>query len=108
MVAQAPQDARAGGQCLLLLVIFFVFLVIIIVDEIAIFSRLFFLFLVVFFVRIIGDEVQMDWMRLRDLEFGFTLGATQDLAFFDFVFIDIDFGGTFRATDHGSTLRTVV
>ncbi len=47
-------------------------------------------------------------MRLRDLEFGFALGTTQDLAFFDFVFVDIDFGGTFRATDHGSTLRTVV
>jgi hypothetical protein len=46
-------------------------------------------------------------MRLGNLEFGFALGATQDLAFFDFVFIDIDFGGTFRTTDHGSTLRTM-
>src|SRR5260370_14779244 len=47
-------------------------------------------------------------MRLRDLKFGFALGTTQDLAFLDFVFVDVDFGGTFRATDHGSTLRTIV
>src|SRR5260370_7190012 len=47
-------------------------------------------------------------MGLRDLELGFALGTTQDLAFFDFVFIDIDFGGTFRAADHVSILRRVV
>jgi hypothetical protein len=47
----------------------------------------------------------MDGMRLRNLELGLALGTTQDLAFFDFVFIDIDFGGTFRATNHGSILR---
>src|SRR6266851_4531172 len=108
MAAQAQEDARRRGASLLLLVLFFVFLVVIIVvDEVAIFPGLPFVFLVVFFVRIIGDKVQVDGMRLRDLEFGFALGTTQDLAFFDFVFVDIDFGGTFRATDHGSTLRTV-
>jgi hypothetical protein len=47
-------------------------------------------------------------MRLRHFEFRFALRATQDFAFLDFVFIHIDFGGTFRATDHGSTLRTIV
>src|SRR5207302_7248161 len=108
MAARAVGDARRGGACRLLLVFFFVFVVIIFVDEVAIFSGLFFVFLVVLFVRIIGDEVQVDRMRLRDFEFGFALGTTQDLAFFDFVFIDIDFGGTFRATDHCSTLRIVV
>jgi 8-oxo-dGTP diphosphatase len=108
MAAQAQEDARRRRTCLLLLIIFFVFLVIIIVDEVAIFSGLFFLFVVVFFIRIIGDEVQVDRMRLRDLELGFALGTTQDLAFFDFIFVDIDFGGTFRATNHGSTLRTLV
>src|SRR6266436_156859 len=107
MAAQAQEDARRGRAYLLLLVFFFVFLLLLL-DEIAIFPSLAFLFLVVLFVQIIGDEVQVDGMRLRDLEFGFALGATQDLAFFDFVFVDIDFGGTFRATDHGSTLRTVV
>src|SRR6267378_1316680 len=108
MAAQALEDARRGAAGLLLPVFFIVFLVIIVVDEVAIFSGLDFIFLVVLFVRIIGDEVQVDGMRLRDFEFGFALGTTQDLAFFDFVFIDIDFGGTFRATDHGSTLRIVV
>ncbi len=92
----------------LLLLVFFVFLVIIVVDEIAVFSRLVFFFLVVLFIQIISDEVQVDGMRLRNLEFGFAFGTTQDFAFFDFVFVDIDFGGTFRATDHGSTLRIVV
>src|ERR1700686_2873669 len=109
MAARALEDARRGGVCLLLLVVFFfVFLVIIFVDEVAIFSGLSFVFLVVLFVRIIGDEVQVDGMRLRDFEFGFALGTTQDLAFFEFVFIDIDFGGTFRATDPGSPPRIVV
>src|SRR6266851_3657087 len=89
MAARAREDAKRRGASLLLLVLFFVFLVVIVV------------------VRIIGDKVQVDGMRLRNLEFGFALRTTQDLAFFDFVFVDIDFGGTFRATDHGSTLRTV-
>src|SRR5467141_886414 len=106
MAAQALEDARRGAAVLLLPVFFIVFLVIIVVDEVAIFSGLSFVFLVVLFVRIIGDEVQVDGMRLRDFEFGLALGTTQDLAFF--VFVDIDFGGTFRATDHGSTLRIVV
>ena len=47
---------QAGGTYLLLLVFFFV-VVIIIVDEVAIFTGLAFIFLVVLFVRIIGDEV---------------------------------------------------
>jgi len=93
--------------CLLFLVCFFVFLVIL-VDNVAIFAGLFFFFLVLLFVQIIGDEVQVDGMRLRNLEFGFALGTTQDFAFFDFVFIDVDFGGTFGATNHGSILRTFV
>src|SRR2546427_10614570 len=108
MAARAGGDARRGGACLLLLVFFFVFVVIIFVDEVAIFSGLSLVVLVVLFVRIIGDEVQVDGMRLRDFEFGFALGTTQDLAFFDFVFVHVDFRGTFRATDHGSILRTVV
>ncbi len=97
-----------GAGRLLLLVLFFVFLVLVLVDEVAIFCGLLLIFLVVLLVRVIGDKVQVDGMRLRDLEFGFAFGTAEDLAFFDFVFVDIDFGGTFRATDHGSTLRTVV
>jgi hypothetical protein len=101
-------DAKEEGARLSLVVIFLVFFVLIVVNEVAIFSRLDFFFLVVLFVQIIRDQVQMDGMRLRDLKLGFALGTTQDLAFFDFVFIDIDFGGTFRATNHGSILRRVV
>jgi len=104
MAIRAREDARSHGACFLLLVFF----VIIIVNEVPIFPGLVVFFLVVLFVGIIGDEVQVDRMRLRDLQFGFALGTAQDLALFDFVFIDIDFGGTFRATDHGSTLRKVV
>src|SRR5580765_7158822 len=47
----------------------------------------------------------MHGMRLRDLQLGLALGTTQDFAFLDFVFIHVDFGGTFRAADHGTILR---
>ena len=50
----------------------------------------------------------MDGVRLRDFEFRLALGTAQDLAFLDFILIHIDFGGTFRATNHGSILRTIV
>src|SRR5216683_2643576 len=106
MAARAREDARRSGKCALFLVFFLVFLIIV-VDEIAVFTGLVFFVIVVFFVRVIGDEIQVDGMRLGDLEFGFALGTTQDLAFLDFVFVDVDFGGTFRATNHGSTLRTL-
>jgi hypothetical protein len=102
----AREDARRGGS-LLLLVVFFVFLVIFFGD-VAILGSFFLFFLVVLFIQIIGDEIQMDGMRLRDLKLGFALGTAQDLAFFHFVFVHIDFCGTFGATDHGSILRTVV
>jgi hypothetical protein len=60
----------------LLVVVFFVFfLVIIIIDEVAILPRLAFFFLIVLLVRIIRDEVEMDRMRLRDLEFRLAFGA---------------------------------
>src|SRR5258708_23321989 len=108
MAIRLREDARLRRARFLLLVFFFVFLVIIIVNEIAVFLGLVVFFLVVLFVRIIGDQVQVDGMRLRDLEFGFALGAAQDLALFDFVFVDIDFAGTFWATEHGSTLRKAV
>src|ERR1700745_3383132 len=50
----------------------------------------------------------MDGVCLRHLELGFTLGTAQNLAFLDFIFIYIDFCGTFRATDHWSSLRTLL
>ena len=48
----------------------------------------------------------MDGMRLRDFQFGFTLGAAQDFALLHFVFIDINFGATIGAANHGTILRT--
>src|ERR1700674_395398 len=108
MTGRAQEDARRGS-CLLHLVLFFVFLFIIVVDEVPILAGPGFLFFfVILFVQVIGDDIQMDGMRLRNLELGFTFRTTQELALFDFIFIDIDFGGTFRATDHGSILRRVV
>src|SRR6266704_2816517 len=101
MAALARQDAKRRRACRLLLVVIFV-------DQVAIFSWLVFFVFVIFFIHVIGAEIQVDGMRLRDLQFGFALRTAQDLALFDFVFVDVDFGGTFRATDHGSTLRTVV
>jgi hypothetical protein len=69
-------------------------------------SRLFVSFFVLFFfIHIVGDEIQMDGMRLRNFELGLALRTAENLALFDLVFIDIDFGGTFRAADHGSILR---
>src|SRR5258708_19322230 len=103
MAARAQEDARRRRACLLLLVFFFVFLVIIIVDEVAIFPGLAFVFLVVLFVQVIGDEIQVDGMRLRDLEFGFALRTTQALAFFSSVFFYIASVRPFRPTDHLST-----
>src|SRR6267142_961981 len=108
MAECALEDARAGRGCPLLLVFFFLFFVIIVLNKVAIFADLALFFLVVPFVLIISDDVQVDGMRLRDLEFRLTLRTTQDLAFFDFVFVHIDFGGTFWTTDHGAILRRVV
>src|SRR5215475_11396370 len=96
----APSDA------VLLLVFFFLFVVFFVVLRIAFVGNVLFAFLVVFFIiHVVGNEVEMDGMRLRYFELGFAFRATQDFAFFDFVFIDIDFGGTFRAADHGTVLR---
>ncbi len=108
MAESALEDARQEGGYPLLLVFFFLFFVIIVVNEVAVFGDLALFLLVVLFVLVIGDDVQVDGMCLRDLEFRLALRTTQDLAFFDFVFVHIDFGGTFWTTDHGAILRRVV
>src|SRR6266850_4294551 len=108
MAEWALEDARQVRACQLLLVLFFLFFVIIVVNEVSVFGDFALFFFVVFFVQIIGDKVHVHGVRLRNLEFGLALGTTQDLAFFDFVFIHIDFGGTFWTTDHGAILRRVV
>jgi hypothetical protein len=98
----------AARGSLLVFFLFFVFLVIL--GEIAVracFTLFFFLFVFVI-VQILGDDVEVNGMGLRDFELGFTFRATKDLALFHFVFVNIDFGGTLGAADHGSILRRVV
>jgi hypothetical protein len=66
------------------------------------FSFRFFLFFVVFVV-VFGDDVQMYRMDLHDFELGFTFRAIQDFALFDFILIEIDLDGAFRAAHHSRT-----
>jgi hypothetical protein len=84
---------------------FVVIVIIIVVGKIAVDGGHFFFLVVVIIIFIVRDEIEVDGMRLRNLEFGFALGATENFAFFDFVLIDIDFGGTFGTADHKSILR---
>jgi hypothetical protein len=92
--------------------LFVVFLIVLffVLGKIAIFPRftLFVVFFVLIIIHIFGDDVQMHGMDLRDFQFRLALWATENLAFFDFVFVDVDFSGTFRAADHGSILRTCI
>jgi hypothetical protein len=64
-----------------------------------------FFFVVFFLVEVIGNGVQRHGMRLRDFQFALALRAAQDFSLFHFVFVHIDFSGTFRATEHVSILR---
>src|ERR1700741_793444 len=77
---------------------FFVFFVVILRQLVPILGLLFF-----FVVLIIGQRVDFDRMGLNDFHFGFALGAGRNLAFLDFVFVHVNFGGAFRAPDHGET-----
>src|SRR5580704_5217842 len=107
MPALRIRDAGRTERSGLLLVLFFFVVFLFVFKEVAVLRGFFFL-LVVFFIEVVGDEVEMHGMRLRDLELGFALGTAQDFAFFDFVFVHVNFGGTFRAADHGSILRSIV
>ena len=62
-------------------------------------------FFVVFFVEVVGNGVQRHRMRLLDFQFALALRAAKDFSFFHFVFVHIDFSGTFRAAEHVSILR---
>jgi hypothetical protein len=97
-----PAHAEAGLLFVLFLIVFFI------LGQIAIFGyfALFLIFFVVVIVQIFRNHIQMDGMDLRNFQFRFAFGATQNFAFFDLVFIDVDLSGTFRAADHGSILRT--
>src|SRR6266849_2723092 len=93
------QDAR-HGRAVLLLVVFLV-LFFLILGNVTIFAGLTLFLILLFFIQIFGNDVQVNGMGLRHFELGFTLRATQDLALFDLIFVDIDLCGTFRAADHG-------
>src|SRR6266404_1089033 len=106
MAAGRKEDASSADACdegslfiFFLIVILFFFL-----WEVAVFGN--FLLLVLFvIIVIIRNDVQMDGMDLRDFQLGLAFRATENLAFFDFILVDVDFGGTFWAADHGSILR---
>jgi hypothetical protein len=93
-----------------LLFVIFLIVLFFVLGKIAIFPRftLFVVFFVFVIIHIFRDDVQMHGMDLRDFQFRLALWATENLAFFDFVFVDVDFSGTFRAADHGSILRTCI
>src|SRR5579884_2735103 len=91
------KDARL----LFLFVLFFVF-----AGKIFVVAQIAFRFVLVFlFVQIVRNQVQVDGMRLRYFQLRFAFGAAQNLAFFHFVFIDVNLGGTFRTANHDDDLR---
>src|SRR5271168_3771414 len=90
---------------IVVIIIFVVLVIILVVEEVAIFPGSTLCHFFLFFLIVVGDTVQVHGMSLRYFELGLALGTSQDFPFFDFVFIDVDFGGTFRAADHGSILR---
>src|SRR5579859_3066001 len=89
----------------LLVFLFFFILVVLVFHKVAVFINIVFIlsvflvliFLVVFFVEVIGNGVQRDRMRLRNFQFALALRTAQDFSLFHFVFVHIDFSGTFRA-----------
>jgi hypothetical protein len=82
------------------------FLFFFLVQQIAVLGHLCLLFVILIIVLfVVGDDVQMNRVDLRNFQLGFALRAAQNLAFFHFVFVDIDFGRTFRAANHGSSIK---
>jgi hypothetical protein len=96
-----------------LVFVFGVIFVVLVFQKIAVFIKfvivlgvfLVLIFFVFFLVDVIGNGVQRHGMRLRDFQFALALRTAQDFSLFHFVFVHIDFSGTFRATEHVSILR---
>jgi hypothetical protein len=95
-----PGVMESLGTIELLLVLFLIVLFFLL-WEVAIFRNLLLVFFVFIVIIVFRNDVQMDGMDLRNLQFRLALWATENLAFFDFVFVDVDLGGTFWAADHG-------
>ncbi len=70
---------------------FFVFFLFVIILKIVPILGLFFFFL---FVIVFGNGVDLDGMDLYDFHFGFALGAGQDFAFLDLIFVNVNFSGS--------------
>jgi hypothetical protein len=81
-------------------VLFFRFVVVIILGQLIFIVVGFFLVLII----VIGDSVDFYGMDLDHFHLGFAFHTGEDLAFFYFVFIHVDFSGAFRTPDHGETL----
>jgi hypothetical protein len=100
MRQRPPWGVPPDGWKNLLLLVFFLFF-----EEIAvlikILSLLLFIFLEVLFLEFVGDGIERDRMSLRNLQFGLALWTAKDLSLLNFVFVDVNFSGTFRATKHG-------
>src|SRR5574341_938226 len=58
-------------------------------------------FLFFLFLGFFGDHVEVNRVSLHHLEFDLALRATQDFAFFDFIFVHVDFGGAIGTANHG-------
>jgi hypothetical protein len=101
---------KMRGVASLVLILGFV-LVVLVIGKVAVFIKVVLgvfvvlVLFVIFFVEVIGNGVQCDRMRLRNFQFALALGAAQDFSLFHFVFVHIDFSGTFRAAEHVSILR---
>jgi len=97
---------QAGGWRRLLFVFLFFFFLFVLFLNVAVFLGLFVLFLFFFLVlvQIFGDGIELDGVRLKHFKLHFALRATQNLAFFYFVFVHVNFRGTIRAANHGCVL----
>jgi hypothetical protein len=96
------------GRGSLLLFFFFLFLVEVVLFVVLLLGFFFLALLVFFLIEIVGDGVQMYGMGLRDFQFGFTFRAAQNLTLLHFVFVDVNFGATIGAANHGTILRTEI
>ena len=114
MASGKTRDARRGKASSLLVFLFVfvgVFLVVIVFQEIAVLIEVFlvvvsgFLFFVFFLFNVVGNGIQRHRMRLRNFQLALALRAAQNLSLFHFVFVHINFCGTFRTTEHVSILR---
>jgi hypothetical protein len=104
MATARDQDARLILSDLFLVLVIVVIVVVFFILSVLVFF-LFIFFLIFFFVEVVRDHVQMNGVSLRNFQLGLTLRTTQNFSLFHFVFIHIDFRGTFGAADHGCILR---